>query len=196
MVALRRQIDPATLQALNEHIIYPIILVYLDWPDGAVRVHSNVGTVNFDGFEWGGIGQFGDIQMPEEEMGLASQPAELRIIGVPDEIDQYIADAQTIRDREALIYFGVVNERSGNVLVGQPFEIFAGYMDALREESQVEDGTFRRDLVLNVAAGPSQRAFAEVFHTFEDQIKRFPGDTAGRLTIFAEAEADKFTWPE
>jgi hypothetical protein len=51
-------------------------------------------------------------------------------------------------------------------------------------------------VVITLANGPSQRSFAEVFHTYEDQIRRFPGDTAGRLTINAEAERDKLTWPE
>ena len=194
MVALSRNIQAATLQALSKSVIYPIVLVYLDWPDGAVRAHSNAGQLSYDGFQWNGVGEFGSLQMPEEEMGLASQPAELRLIGVPEEIDQYLED--DIRDREGIIYFGAVTERNGNVLVGEPFEIFTGYMDAFRERSQVEDGTLRRDVILQLAPGPSQRAFAEVFHTYEDQIRRFPGDTAGRLTLFAEAEADKFTWPQ
>jgi hypothetical protein len=132
--------------------------------------------------------------MPEEDLGLAAQPAEVRLMGAPDELDQYLTDP--IRNREAIIYFGVVTERGGNVLIGQPFEMFVGYMDAMRETVTVEDGVMRRDVVLTVANGPSQRSFAEVFHTYEDQSRRFPGDTAGRLTINAEAERDKLTWPE
>jgi hypothetical protein len=90
----------------------------------------------------------------------------------------------------------VVTERGGNVLIGEPCEIFVGYMDALRESVTVEDGVMRRDVVLGVANGLRQPSNSEVFHTFEDQERRFPGDTAGRLTINAEAERDKLTWPE
>jgi hypothetical protein len=194
MGALKRNIDPATLNALAQPVFYPVIMVYLDWPDAPVYAHSNVGPLIWDEQTWQGVGEFGAIQMPEEELGLAAQPAEVRLIGVPDELDQYLTDP--IRNREAVIYFGVVTERGGNVLIGEPFEMFVGYMDAMRETVTVEDGVMRRDVVLTVANGPSQRSFAEVFHTYEDQQRRFPGDTAGRLTINAEAELDKLTWPE
>lgn len=194
MGALKRNIDPATLAALAQPVFYPVIMVYLDWPDAPVYAHSNIGVLSWDGQDWKGVGEFGALQMPEEETGLVSQPAEIRLIGTPDEIDQYLDDP--IRNREGVIYFGVVTERAGNVLVGEPFEIFNGYMDAMREEVEVEDGRIRRDVSISLAGGPSQRAFADVFHTYEDQKRRFPGDTAGRLTINAEAERDKLTWPE
>jgi hypothetical protein len=192
--ALKRNIDPTTLTALAQPVFYPVILVYLDWPGGAVRAHSNVGVLTWDSQSWNGVGQFGALQMPDEELGLAAQPAEVRLMGAPDDLDQYLDDP--IRNREAVIYFGVVSERGGNVLIGEPFEMFVGYMDAMRETVTVEDGVMRRDVVLTIANGPSQRSFAEVFHTYEDQQRRFPGDTAGRLTINAEAERDKLTWPE
>jgi hypothetical protein len=192
--ALRRNIDPATLAAMAKPVFNPVIMVYLDWPEAAVYAHSNLGTLDWNAQAWIGVGRFGALQMPNEELGLLSQPAELRLIGAPDELDQYLDSP--IRNRDALIYFGVVTERAGNVLIGEPFEIYAGYMDAMRETVQVEDGRLRRDVVVSVASGPSQRSFAEVFHTYEDQIRRFPGDTAGRLTINAEAERDKLTWPE
>jgi hypothetical protein len=192
--ALKRNIDPATLTALAQPVFYPVIMVYLDWPDAPVYAHSNVGPLEWDDQTWQGVGEFGALQMPDEELGLAAQPAEVRLIGAPDELDQYLTDP--IRNREAVIYFGVVSERGGNVLIGEPFEMFVGYMDAMRETVTVDDGVMRRDVVLTVANGPSQRSFAEVFHTYEDQKRRFPGDTAGRLTINAEAERDKLTWPE
>jgi hypothetical protein len=192
--ALKRGVDPATLAQLAQPVFNPIILVYLDWPNVPVRAHSNVGPLTWCGHTWHGVGEFGSIRMPEEDLGLAAQPAEVRLMGAPDELDQYLTDP--IRNREAIIYFGVVTERGGNVLIGEPFEMFVGYMDAMRETVTVEDGVMRRDVVLTVANGPSQRSFAEVFHTYEDQSRRFPGDTAGRLTINAEAERDKLTWPE
>ena len=194
MAALKRGISPATLTALSQPVFYPVILVYLDWPNAPIYAHSNVGTLNWDGQDWRGVGQFGRVQMPEEDMGMAAQPSEVRLIGAPDEIDQYLDDP--IRDRDGAIYFGLVTERGGNVLIGEPFSIYAGYMDAMRESVEIEDGVMRRDIVISLAGGPSQRSFVEIYHTYEDQIRRFPADTAGRLTINAEAEGAKLTWPE
>ena len=194
MGALKRNLDPATLAQLVKPVLNPVILVYLDWPVVPVYAHSNIGPLTWDSQTWRGVGQFGALQMPEEDLGLAAQPAEVRLIGAPDELDQYLNDP--IRNREARIYCGIVSERAGNVLIGEPFEMFVGYMDAMREIVTVDDGVLRRDVVLTVANGPSQRSFAEVYHTYEDQSRRFPSDTAGRLTINAEAERDKLTWPE
>ena len=194
MGALTRNISGDTVTALGLPVINPVILVYLDWPDAPVRAHSNVGTLIWGGFNWTGVGNYGDLRMPEEETGLVSQPAEIRLVGTPDELNQYLDDP--IRNREAVIYFGLVTQRAGNVLIGEPFEMFTGYVDAMRETVEVESGVMRRDIVLFLVGGPSQRSFAEVYHTFEDQARRFLGDTAGRLTINAEAERDKMTWPE
>lgn len=194
MVALTRNIDPDTLAALGQPVINPVIMVYLDWPAVPVYAHSNRGDLSWNSQTWTGVGGFGQLQMPEEDFGLASSPAEIRLIGLPDEIDQYLDDP--IRNREAVIYFGLVSERAGNVLIGEPFSIFAGYMDAMRETVEVSDGVMRRDLILTLANGPSQRAASNAFHTYEDQTRRFPTDTAGRFVINAEAERDKLTWPE
>jgi hypothetical protein len=194
MGALTRNIHPDTLAALSAPVIYPIIPVFLDWPDAPVYAHSNVGPLTWDLQTWTGVGEFGGLQMPDEESGMLSKAAELRLIGVPDELDAYLDDP--IRNRPGEIFFGVVTERAGNVLIGEPFSIFTGYMDAMRDVVEVEDGRKRRDVAVTLARGPSQRAFAEVFHTYEDQIRQFPGDTAGRLTINAEAEGTKLTWPE
>lgn len=194
MGALKRDIHPDTLAALAGTVLHPVILVYLDWPDGEVRVHSNVGPLEWDGHTWLGVGSFGAIQMPEEATGLGSDPTELRLVGAPDELDARLEDP--IRDRDGVVLFGLVTERAGTTLIGEPFEIFSGYMDALRDVVEVNEDEARRDIVISVAPGPSQRDFAEVFHTAEDQARRFPDDTAGRLTINAEAERDKLTWPQ
>lgn len=194
MEALSRNLDPATLSALSKAQIFPILLLHLDWPDGEVRVHSNVGMLEYDNALWRGVGGAGTLQLPGEQTGLLSQPAQVRLMGVPDDLDEFL-DAP-IRNREGEILFGLTTERAGNVLVGAPFSIFIGYMDAMRDIVVADDGTLRRDLVLDLASGPSQRAFTELYHTYEDQITAHPGDTIGRLFQNAEAEREKMTWPE
>jgi hypothetical protein len=193
MSALVRNTDPALLTTISQHLFYPVILVYLDWPGAPVRVHTNVGTISFDGHDWRGVGKFGDLSIPEESLGLAAQAAELRLIGLSDELDAYLDDP--IRNQTGRIWFGAVTERGGNVLVAPPVEVFSGYMDAMRDVLATGSGGFDRGVVLTVAQGPSQRSRAEVYHTYEDQIAAYPGDTAGRFSINIEAEVQKIRWP-
>jgi hypothetical protein len=169
-------------------------MVYLDWPEGEIRVHSNVGTIAFGGHNWTGIGKFGGITAPEEVLGLAQQSATLQLIGAPDEMDDYLDSP--IRGRMGEIWFGVVTDRAGNVLIGSPFRAYVGYMDAMRDSIQAEDGGITRVISISLANGPSQRQSVSLFHTDEDQRRSFPDDTAGRLVINSEARLRRLTWPE
>lgn len=192
--ALTRGCDPALLAEVAKPVFYPIILVWLDWPVTPIYVHTNVGVVTWGGEDWTGVGAFGDLALPDESFGMVAQSAELRLVGLPDELDAYLE--APIRNRAARVWFGAVTARAGNVLVAEPVEVFSGYMDAMRDTVQVDGDTLMRGVTLSVAPGPSQRARAEVYHTYEDQIAAYPGDTAGRFSINIEAEVATLTWPE
>lgn len=192
--ALTRGTPTAMLATLAQPIFYPVILVYLDWPDTPVFLHSNYGTLMWDSVGWHGVGHFGDMTIPEESLGMAAQSAEMRLIGLPAELDDYLDDP--IRNRPARVWFGVVTERAGNVLVADPVEVFSGYMDAMRDNTQASDDGLSRGVILSVAPGPSQRSRAEVYHTYEDQMRAYPGDTAGRFSINIEATVATMLWPE
>lgn len=194
---LTRGIHPDTLAALAGAYFYQVWMVELDWPSGIVRAHSGVGLIDYQGNDWYGVGDFGKVTLPEETMGMASFPAEFEIIGLPQDVVDYLDEP--IRNRSVSVYGAVVTERAGNQVVGEPFEIWAGYVDAMTFNASVSDkeGTLLEyGLRLEARGGPTVRTAAEVYHTAEDQENKYPGDTAGRLTINAEAEGSKLTWPE
>lgn len=191
---MTRNINAATLAALSAGSHCPIVFVYLDWPEGAVRLHSNVGNVSFGGNTWLGVGRFGSISVPAEGGGLSQTVAELKVIGAPEELDDYLESP--IRGRIGGVWYGCVTERSGNVLIGQPFRVFTGFMDAMLNTIEADNGDVVRAITISVADGPSQRLSASLFHTDEDQRRIHPTDTAGRLTLFAEKRNRDLTWPE
>lgn len=194
-MVLSRGVSAADLAEISSgRPLYPVVAIYLDWPGGAVRMHTSTGTITWGGEAWGGVGKFGSVRVPDESAGLASQPIQVRLVGVPDTLDDYLDDP--IRGRDTWVGWGLTTKRGGNVLIGELNKLSAGYMDALRDVVEaVEDG-WLRGVILQAISGPSQRAKAKIFHTAEDQARSFPGDTAGRHTINAEAEAGKMTWPE
>lgn len=195
---LKRGLSAETLSALSGAFFYHTWLVFIDWPSGAIRVHSGVGTILYEGYEWLGVGSFGGISLPQEASGMASFAAEFDIVGLPEEIQDYLDEP--IRGRAVQVYGAVVSERAGNQLIGAPFELWSGYMDAMAFSISVSDGdgasALEYGLKLEARGGPTARAAAEIYHTAEDQEAKFTGDTAGRLTINAEAEGAKLTWPE
>lgn len=193
-MALIRTVPAAMQAALDSGAFYPVIMVYLDWPDGEVFAHTGAGTIAFDGADWLGVGQFGAVQLPEESASLAASSATLKLLGVPDEILSRMDDP--IRNRAGRVLFGCATTRGGNVLVADPVEVFAGYMDALRYTARASGGQIVHGLELRVASGPSARASASIYHSHEDQSARHPGDTLLVGLIHNEAESAAITWPE
>ncbi len=196
-MTLSREINPATLAAIEAAFFFPVILVWLDWPDAEIRVHSGAGVLTHGGEDFAGVGAFGAIRLPQEGAGMASFAADLELVGLPDALDAYLDDP--IRGRAGRVWFGAVTQQAGNVLIGDPVEVFSGTMDALRDVVTFTDASgqdvAQRSVRLQLSGGPGQRESASVYHTDEDQKATYPTDTAGRHVLFAEAAAQKLTWP-
>ena len=187
---LSREIDPVVLAALVGPVVYPVVLVMLDWPTGAVRFHTSYGVITWGGFDWIGTGPFDDLSIGEEGEGLAASDASVRLLG---SVDACLEDSEAvIKNRAATVYSGLVTAPGGNVLIGDPFVQFSGAMDGLVYR---QDGD-RHGLQLAMSAGPGARVGAAFTHSNEDQAAKFPGDTAGRHTQLAAANARIRTWPE
>lgn len=194
---MRRGASSALMGAISGPVFYPVTLVYIDWPDAPVRVHSGVGAISWGGHTWLGVGDFGEISIPAESEGLVPTTAQLTLYAVPDEIFDYL-DAP-IRNRTGRVLWGATTTRAGNVLVGDPVEVFSGYIDAdslpVRE---VDEGGRIVQLLgyqLTLDSGPGNRSVASIYHSYEDQISKYPGDTAGRHVQLSRSKAVKRTWP-
>lgn len=197
---LRRGVDPELLSALSQSS-YPVLFAWLDWPGEAVRVHTGVGTLTWGGHNWTGVGLLGNIEIPPESHGVAALEAILALAGLPDTVEDFADDA--IRNRTAALYLGALAERPGGydgnqpgTLVGEPTQLFIGLMDGLTlTVSQTDDGVAHEARV-TVMTGVEARSAASIYHTDEDQRRKYPGDTAGRHVIMAMANAQKLRWPE
>lgn len=195
--SLSRGVPAALLTALQAPVIYPVVLVYLDWPDAPVHLHSSAGEISFQSETFSGVGAFGSVALPDEPVALVARSATLRLLGVGDAIFDYLETP--IRNRNGRVYWGALTERGGD-LVGA-FEIFAGYMDARRfvQERRDDGSPFGGDMLgveIDLAVGPSARATASITHSLEDQTRLHPADTAGRHVINAIAALATLRWPE
>lgn len=190
-MALTRGIDSALLAAISGPF-NPVVLIYVDWPSDPVRVHNGIGTLTWGGHSWLGVGTYGEMQLPEEGTGLAATSGMLRIGGLPEEIDAYLeAD---VRNRDVEVWFGAVTTRAGNVLIGEPVSIFAGYIDGMSDQEEAS-GTGRvRSIELSIASGASQRSRSSAHHSYEDQITAYPDDTAGRWCKGSRAQIEAINW--
>jgi hypothetical protein len=188
-MALIRDIHPDTLAAIGQRGFHPTLLVFVDWPTGPVRVHSGLGVIAWAGVNWQGVGDLGGISLPSELGGLAQQPGLISLGGLPAQIDDDLR--LDLRGRAVQVFYGVVTARAGNVLIGTPFEVFAGAIDGVRDEQTA--GT--RLISLELASGPSQLRRGAAVHSHADQQARYPGDTGGRLSNALNARlAEVLKW--
>lgn len=190
---LRRNLSAGMTRALGGHF-HPALLCYLDWPGGAVRVHSGVGVISWGGHSWYGAGDLGSADIPTEQRGLTATEAHVTLMGLPTSIYDQIDDA--IRGHQGVFYFGATTERAGNVLVGDPTELFSGAMDSMSFPVRLQEQELVHSIKVGIRAGVSARGEAYIVHSAEDQSAAFPTDTAGRLLINNRANLEKLTWPE
>ncbi|WP_190305697.1 hypothetical protein [Roseicitreum antarcticum] len=189
-MALTRD-PPATVAAIAAGGFHPITLVFVDWPDDPVRVHSGTGTLNWGGHEWMGVGYDAlnaALSLPSEAQGLTMAEGGAQIGGSPDLIDQYLIDAEDARNAEVQVWFGVTTARAGRVLIGDPFSVFYGSVGAVSDTEQWAGDIVERLIDLQLTYGPSQRARGSAYHTYEDQLRTDPADTAGRWVKQARAD--------
>lgn len=193
-MGLTRGVPPAMMAAITAGGFHPAILVDLDWPGGAVQVHSGLGSLRALGRTWRGVGRFGAIEVPAEASGMVATRTTLTLLGVPPDVYDLL-DAP-VRNRPGEVLFGVAAEAGGNTLVSDPVIMFAGYMDAMRYTIQPDGKDLQHAIQLELGSGPEARSLASVVHSAEDQKRRWPADTAGRHLMNSETRAVTMTWPE
>lgn len=184
-----RDIHADTLAAISgPH--HPVVLVLVDWPGGAVRVHTGVGTLVWDSQNWIGVGPLeSSISLPGEGSGMAMVEGALTISGDDSQIDAVHGAADDARGAAVQVWYCCVTERAGTTLIGAPFEVFAGRVGQVSDQESWQGETVTRPVTVQLTAGPSQRSRGSAHHSYEDQLRRDATDTAGRMLRSALANA-------
>ncbi|CUH66806.1 hypothetical protein TG4357_02650 [Thalassovita gelatinovora] len=179
---LKRVVDPVLLAELSKPMFHPIALLHVDWPVTPLRVHSGRGNLTWGGDLYKGLGKIGKVSVPGEDIGLVPGEAVLQLVGPIAEVLGDVAEQQA-RGRLVQIWVGCTTKAGGNVLIGDPFEAFAGAIDENNFELS-PDRTAAR-LSLQVKSGPSARSSARIVHSDEAQQAAYPGDTLFRRVAHA-----------
>jgi hypothetical protein len=103
-----------------------VIFVELAFPSGTVRVHNSVGTLEFGGNDYLGVGAFGSIEAMEESIDLVDNPVKVTLSSITQEIIDAI-QTDDIYNRDADIYLGALN--ADGELEGTPTNWISGYME-------------------------------------------------------------------
>jgi hypothetical protein len=174
---LRRGASLDMLATMAGHFC-PVLLIEADWPDGMVRLHTGTGDLNWGGEVWQGSSWLVQFQAPEEAGGLATSEASIKVAA---SIEDILAErGKVIRNRMVKVWFATTTTPGGNVLQDDPVDFFAGYFDSRTGSLARAGENLSHDMILGLGIGPSARASASITHSYEDQVSKYPQDTAGR----------------
>lgn len=193
-MGLTRGASVGLLSELGGHFC-PVLLTYADWPDEMIRIHSGAGDLSWSGETWMGAGKLVQFNAPMEAGGLATSEASVHVAAT---VEGMLAErGKVIRNRTLTVWFATTKTAGGNVLSQEPVELFTGYFDSRSGSLASADGGLAHDMVLGLGIGPSARASASITHGYEDQLTKFPGDTAGRhVQNASKIRFNPRTWPE
>lgn len=193
-MGLTRGASAGLVSALSGHF-HPVLLTEADWPGDMIRIHSGVGEMTWDGNTWLGAGKLVQFQAPEEAGGLATSDASVKVAATVE--DMLAERGKVIRNRSIRVWFGATTTAGGAVLADDPVLLFSGYFDS-RTGSMTRAGEeLSHDMILGLGIGPGARLSASITHSYEDQIGKYPTDTAGRHVQNANKRRyNPQQWPE
>jgi len=161
------------------------LLCYIDHPDGVVRLWSRVGTLNWDGQAWRGIGALGRVTGISKTTGLEVKQVTFELAGVPlDSVDLLTGD---VRNRSIKLWLAGI---ARNKVVGEPYLIIDDLMD-YQTLSVTDDGSCTLKITVNVGFWTIERAVNQAW-THEAQIAKYAGDSG--LSLIPSFASKQTNW--
>ena len=167
-----RNMTTRMLDALADRTSQRVYFVEVDHPAGYVRAWSGVGTLNWAGQQWLGVGLIGAITGLTAETALVIQEQALVLTGVPVSEQAELLRAGSVRGRKARVWLGVLTQ--DQQVVPDPILLTEFALDT-QSCTAADDGSFTIKLEgtagLFTLESPTPTAW-----THEAQQVKFPGD--------------------
>lgn len=183
---MSRGLSTNNVNAIIADTIAPISFVELDFSSGFVRVHSAVGTINWGGYDWLGVGTFGSISAIEDSAELQRQTVSFNLSGIPTEMMSIIL-GENYQGRSAKIYLGFL-DLTTHVLTDTPALLYIGKMDV----ASVKQG---KEMAITLTAESRIASWNRPItrrYTNAEQQKRFTGDKG--LEYIDQAARNEISW--
>lgn len=159
----------STLEAALDDDTVPIaFLVYINWPGGAVRVWTGVGSRTWDSQTWVGAGNLGSIDKIADSLEKDDIGVELTLNHLNDDLRNEVVTNDPV-GAEASIYLALMDDGD----ISEAYEIFPGFVDEITILDSGSTGAIKVRLASELARMARPLSFNL---TDAHQKLLFPGD--------------------
>jgi hypothetical protein len=167
---LSRSLTAALADELAKDGIRPCLFLEGQFTSGFLRVWSGLGPVNWNGYQWLGIGTLGTISPMAESADVKANGVTISLNGIPNDLIAKMLN-EVRQGYPVKIWFGCLDS-VGNV-IADPYQAFGGRMDV----PTIDEGATTSTISISVEnrlidlQKPRERRY-----THEDQQISYPGD--------------------
>jgi hypothetical protein len=144
------------------------ILVFIDWPGGALRVWTGVGSISHDGHTWEGAGHLGHIDKVADSVDKNDIGVELTLNYLDDDLRNEVITNDPV-GADASIYLALMDGGE----VDEAYEIFPGFVDEVSILDAGQTGAIKVRLASELAR-MARPLWFQLSDAHQQDI--FPGD--------------------
>jgi len=123
-----RDLSLAMIDALSQNVIYPAILVDLEYADNTVYIWNGLGTLPWNGNSYIGVGGLGSVEGIGETLATEAKGVKLSLSGIPsDMLTESMDEIEAFHTCN--IYLCLFDGPCGNI-IDTPFLSWSGFMDS------------------------------------------------------------------
>lgn len=123
---MSRELTAAVTAAVTSDLVRLCRLFYADFESGPIYLHDGVGTITWDGNDYGGVGTYGGISGTEEDSEQSASQVTFTLSGIDPSMIS-IALGEHYQGRDIISYLGYMN--ADGQLILDPIIEFKGKMD-------------------------------------------------------------------
>jgi hypothetical protein len=183
---MSRGVSVENKNAMTADVVEPMLFVEMDFESGFVRVHNGIGTIQWGGHDWLGIGAFGSVSGMNETAELQRNTVTYTLTGIPNDLIA-VALGEHYQGRNARVYIGFFNITTKQ-LVGTPLLKESGLMDVSRvREGRECSVTITAESRMSEWSRPKVRRYTDA-----EQRARYPNDRG--LEFVARTAVEEIVW--
>lgn len=167
---MARDLSSGVNTEVQAAIVHPVVLFEGDFNGSIARVWTGIGTLNWAGYNWSGLGTLAGISAIEETTEVSAKQVTVSLSGIPlENISLVLGSAK--QGRGGKVWLGFL-DANGN-LIADPYLAFSGMLDVPVIEDAGESATISITYESRLVALERAR---ERRYTHEDQQIDYPND--------------------